>query len=217
MTLPLRNHILVLNYNQTSLSVLKQLSSAQSDPRSRLFKRPVVVLAEQSKQSLDAAVAAAFKGTHLRVFCRSGRPSRARDLERVAAESASTVIVMQPDASTPAAADALKATALVSLSCLRERAMGRTQQQPSPASRVCSVAAGMWRWLARASGNSHLGGASSADSSMRIVVQVERSSPSSAQQGEGVIGFLQCAMASSMHSGTIQQVQGLLSQSTLDR
>lgn len=238
MTLPLRDHVVVLNWNQQALSLLKQLSHAQADSHSRLYKRPIVVLAEPSKSTLDSAVAAVFKGSkHLRLFCRSGRPAKARDLELVAAEAADTVIVLHPDScSSKAAADALKATALVSLTCLRERVLSGSQAHTSTpcnsstwatvlgcipvAVHAASKAGGS---LLKRLGYVQFRGRTSSlalstnglhSSSMRIVVQMENSPSCSAQ--DDVISFLQDATASSLYSGRIQQVQ-LLSQSTLDR
>lgn len=206
--LPLHNHIVVLNWNQQSISLLKQLSNAQSDPRCRLYKRPVVVLAEPSKAIMDARVAAAFKGSKLHVFCRSGKPARPGDLERVAAEAADTVIILQPDSSSQAAAEALKATALVSLTCLREQTRSQISARPSST----SSSAGMWRAMAsRLRGR--LSSQDAVDGNMRIVVQVLHPSNS---QPDDVINFLQTSTATSMYSSKIQQVQ-LLSQNTLDR
>jgi hypothetical protein len=238
--LPLRDHIVVLHWNQQALSLLKQLSHAQADRHSRLYKRPIVVLAEPSKASLDSAVAAVFKGSkHLRLFCRSGPPAKARDLERVAAEAADTVIVLHPDScSSKAAADALKATALVSLTCLRERVLGHSATaSTSDSSSACTAsvlqavsAAAQAVWtsssrlpqllcsLSRASSftlnSSSNRNSNSSSDSMRIVVQMASGRPCS--QPDDVIGFLQDATATSLYSGKIQQVQ-LLSQSTLDR
>jgi len=229
--LPLRGHVVVLNWNQQSPSLLKQLSISQADPSSRLFRRPVVVLAEVPKPTMDAAVAAVLKGSKLRIFCRSGRPTRSRDLERVAAEADDTVIILQPEScSSQAAADALQATALVSLSCLQERADRHAAQQEAKLGRGLSWQA----WLAAATSPgagrvvSYLAkklravirlsvphcSSSSTGSSMQIVVQVQRR-PSSSPEDD-VISFLQSTTASSLHGGKIQQVQ-LLSQSTLDR
>jgi hypothetical protein len=238
--------VVVLNWNRQALSLLKQLSHAQADSHSRLYKRPIVVLAEPSKPVLDAAVAAVFKGSNrhqLRLFCRSGQPSQARDLERVAAEAAHAVILLHPDGTSKAAADALKAQALISLTCLREQVLG---QDPS-AQAASTCTARLLRCVSAAAAAACRGSATvlsqlrlaasrsrgrrsrtssfgrtrshrSSDSrrSMRIVVQTGGSQPSGQQQEPDVIGFLQEATASSLHNSSIQQVQ-LLSQSTLDR
>lgn len=232
--LPLKGHVVVLNWNQQAISLLKQLHSTQADSSSRLYRRPIVVLADESRASLDAAVAAVFKGSQLRLFCRSGRPAKARDLEMVAVESADTVIILHPEScSSKAAADALKATALVSLTCLRERALGRT---PASKAQDSTHAAALLAGMAAVTGaacnctysllcavSAKLGGTQSrpasrvanrrgSSSSTRIVVQMA-STPAG---GDDVIGFLQDAAASSFNSSTIQQVQ-LLSQRTLYR
>jgi hypothetical protein len=140
----------------------------------------------------------------------------------VAAEAADTVIILQPEpCSSKAAADALKATALVSLVCLRERALSqaRAGARGLPSRMVVLLAcalgamqAGCRQAASRLWATQHA--ASSSASSMRIVVQVQSSAASSGS--EDVISFLQGATASSRNSSEIQQVQ-LLSQSTLDR
>lgn len=205
------------------------------------------MLAEPSKGVLDAAVAAVFKGSNrhqLRLFCRSGQPSKARDLERVAAEAAHAVILLHPEGTSKAAADALKAQALISLTCLREQVLGQDPAAAQASStgtalrllRCVSAAAraacrGSTAVLSRlrlaasrSSGRSRtssFGRSSSHHSddssrSMRIVVQTGGSQPCGQQHEPDVIGFLQEATASSLHNSSIQQVQ-LLSQSTLDR
>lgn len=129
MPLRLKGHVLVLNWSSQSISLLRQLSNAQADPGSRLYQRPVVILADHDKATVDAAISSVFKGTRLRVFFRRGLPTKARDLERVAAADADTVLVLQPGTSScSTAADALKATALISLICLREQALGSSSQ-----------------------------------------------------------------------------------------
>jgi hypothetical protein len=232
--LPLKRHVVVLNWNQQAISLLKQLHSTQADSSSRLYRRPIVVLADESKAGLDAAVAAVFKGSQLRLFCRSGRPAKARDLEMVAAETADTVIILHPEScSSKAAADALKATALVSLTCLRERALGRTPASvprdstfagtllsglaavtvaacKSTYSLLCAVSAKLGSTQGRPAGT--IANRRGSSPSMRIVVQMA----SMPVGGEDVIGFLQDAAASSFNSSTIQQVQ-LLNQRTLYR
>jgi hypothetical protein len=238
--LPLRNHIVVLHWNQQALSLLKQLSHAQADRHSRLYQKPIVVLAEPSKASLDSAVAAVLKGSkHLRLFYRSGPPAKARDLELVAAEAADTVIVLHPEScSSKAAADALKVTALVSLTCLREQVLGhsataRTNNSSRSActasllEAVSAAAQAVWTSSSRlpqllcsisranscSLNSSSNRNTNSSNDSMRIVVQMASGRPCSQPD---VVGFLQDATATCLYSGKIQQVQ-LLSQRTLDK
>lgn len=234
--LPLNSHIVVLGWNQQSLSLLGQLSAAQSDSRSRLYKRAVVVLAEVSKAHMDTAVAAAVKGSKLHVFCCTGRPARVNDLHRVAAHAANTVIILQPDTcSSASAADALQTATLVSLVCLLEQAQGHlpaaNQSQGSALSpsvtyafrtcmlTCCSAVSCLWP------GNSRLGKApgqgpcnanmlAANSSRLHTVVQVRNSAGS--LRGQEVINFFQEATSSTAVSGSIQQVQ-LLEQTTLDR
>jgi len=134
VTLQLRGHVLVLNWSSITPALLRQLGHAQQNPLSILFKKPVVVLAERSKDEMDAAVRN-LKGLSLDLVVRSGRPSRQADLQRVAAAAAGTVLLLQPEpVSSEAAAEALKVATLISLHCLQDKGRSsapRDSSQPS--------------------------------------------------------------------------------------
>ncbi|KAF6257467.1 hypothetical protein COO60DRAFT_1622239, partial [Scenedesmus sp. NREL 46B-D3] len=220
--LQLRGHTLVLNWNSLTLSLLRQLHHAQHDPKHCLYQRPVVVLADRPKAEMDAVVLATMKGLKFEVFLRSGRPSRQPDLQRVAAVSAGTVLLLQPEpCSSEAAAEALKATTLISL-----RALQLTQTPSSlPFNTSLSpshLAGAAWQqissWCSSAGNSSSKGlrsktGASAAAAvaaaaAMRVVVQVPQ-----LPRDDDLLGFLHSTTAG------VSKVQGarLLSQRMLDR
>eukprot|EP00878_Enallax_costatus_P031821 GHUV01034872.1.p1 GENE.GHUV01034872.1~~GHUV01034872.1.p1 ORF type:complete len:787 (+),score=252.04 GHUV01034872.1:587-2947(+) len=235
--LRLRGHTLVLNWNGLTLSLLRQLCHAQNDPKHRLYKRPVVVLADRPRADMDLAVYTAMRGFKFEVFVRSGRPSKQQDLQRVAAHTAGTVLLLQPEpCSNEAAAEALKVTTLISLRCLQLTQSNddrETYYQPGSAKRMLrNITAGMCRCLdsilvsltgrrmftlmyirfSRSSSSFNAALASSKSSraeSMRVVVQVPNIQP----QEDDILGFLHSTTAS------VSNVQGarLLSQRMLDR
>lgn len=115
-TLCLQDHLLLLHWTPLTMAVLRHVAAAGRDPEHPFFKRAVVILASTPKATMDTAIAEVLKELPLEVYTREGSPSRLPDLQKAAAGSAGTVVLLQPQqASTPAAAEALKATALVSL------------------------------------------------------------------------------------------------------
>eukprot|EP00879_Flechtneria_rotunda_P024581 GHRR01026070.1.p1 GENE.GHRR01026070.1~~GHRR01026070.1.p1 ORF type:complete len:234 (+),score=87.08 GHRR01026070.1:409-1110(+) len=221
--LQLCGHVLVLNWNSITLSLLRQLCHAQHDRKHSLYKRTVVVLAERSKADMDAAVQAAMRGHRFEVFCISGRPSKQGDLQRVAAQDAGTVILLQPEpCSSDAAGEALKATALISLSCLHNT-RSATHNAYTSLSRlshiVTHVVTTMRRCLRLLTDALTVKQISRSSSSgrhsrqqpagMHVVVQVPYAQP----QDNDLVGFLHSTSTSS------SSVQGarLLSQHMLDR
>eukprot|EP00775_Hariotina_reticulata_P004547 gene4547-4799_t len=148
VTLQLRGHVLVLNWSSITPALLRQLGHAQQNPLSVLFKKPVVVLAERSKDEMDAAVRN-LKGLSLDLVVRSGRPSRQADLQRVAAASAGTVLLLQPEpVGCEAAAEALKVATLISLHCLQDQGGSRASQDRSPPNHSWRQASGLGVLLA---------------------------------------------------------------------
>lgn len=61
-----------------------------------LFCRPVVILADKSKEEMDVEVRASMCAYNLEWHTRSGRPHSLADLRRAAAGQARTVILLDP-------------------------------------------------------------------------------------------------------------------------
>lgn len=190
----------------------------------------MVLLADRSKDDMDTAIYSAMRGLKFEVFTRSGRPSKQQDLQRVAAHTAGTILLLQPEpCSSETAAQALKAATLISLRCLQltesTSTSGIYYQPGSGRQAVMTVAAAICRWLGGvalaltgrqllSSGADRLSRASSRSigsraDTMRVVVQV----PSMRQDEDDLLGFLHATTAS------VSNVQAarLLSQHMLDR
>lgn len=187
--LPLRGHVLVLapalSWTRAAPSLLRALGRAQADPRSRLWRRPVVLLAEQG--DVDAAVAWLSR-SRMQLFCRAGCPARPCDLAAVTAAAADTVIVLQPDGGG-AAAEAAVASTVVGLAVARRAAAPAVS---------CGRCASLWPFVRRERTSAPDGGA-------RIVVQASSGGRAGHDGDEGVLGFLQAAIAAGCgHSGRVQ-------------
>jgi hypothetical protein len=87
-----RNHILILGWNNKVFSVLKQLAQLKSSSK-------VVILApEKIDEMQDQLRVAGIRRRHIKIILRSGIPSNHGELERVAFERASSVIILATDA-----------------------------------------------------------------------------------------------------------------------
>lgn len=119
-----QSHTLVLGWNSAAVPLLRQMAIAKArvpkptvfdslglvGPKARkgarvklqpAFDGPVVILADHSKEAMDAAVTSALRHQrHLQVLTREGAPHYLRDLEGVSAGQARTVIILQPDTAT---------------------------------------------------------------------------------------------------------------------
>ncbi|CAM9135459.1 unnamed protein product [Discosporangium mesarthrocarpum] len=97
-------HTLMLNWNEATVPILRQLSLAEREGR-RVRDKPVVILADRDKQEMDKEVRTGLKypgmpPSPLTVVTRRGRPSRIEDLDLVSAGKAKRSIILRP-ASTP--------------------------------------------------------------------------------------------------------------------
>ncbi|KAF6266746.1 hypothetical protein COO60DRAFT_11327 [Scenedesmus sp. NREL 46B-D3] len=124
----LSGHILILNWNGNTTSLLRQIASAYAEGgmfdngRWLLTNRPpVVVLADKKKAQMDEAVHEMLRdrGLHLEVHTREGNPFKLSELKRVAASKAGTIIVLHPDSASSAQnAEAIKASVAMCITAL---------------------------------------------------------------------------------------------------
>lgn len=119
------NHLLLINWNAQTLSVLRQIAIAQQTSQDSFWKQAVVVLADKPKAEMDAAIADTLRGYRLEVHTRQGNPAKMNDLRKVAGDKARTVILMHPEKVKAAEnAESLKASAAMCLT-----AIGADKQQ----------------------------------------------------------------------------------------
>lgn len=92
-----RQHTVVANWNENTVSVLRQLASAQREGKKSGL--PVVLLANRDKAEMDVRLASQLslkERKQLRLITRSGNPSDPAALRRVAADVARRVIFLRP-------------------------------------------------------------------------------------------------------------------------
>ena len=90
------DHTVIVNWNSQLLPLLKQMAVAKSE-RAGTFDRPVVLLADVDKETMDEAIGEALEESPpLRVVTRRGNPFDAEDLARVNAFAAKRVIILHP-------------------------------------------------------------------------------------------------------------------------
>jgi len=92
------DHTVVLNWNDQGIQLLKQMAIAKEEGR-KLYKKPVVILSSDDKDDLDRAISDALEGSRLKVVTRHGQPFALADLDRAAAHSAKTIIVLHGEGS----------------------------------------------------------------------------------------------------------------------
>jgi len=87
-----RNHVLVLGWNNKIFSVLQQLARLQSGVK-------VVILAPRDIDTMQEQLrVAGIRREGIRIILRSGTPSNHGELDRVAVDKASSVIILATDA-----------------------------------------------------------------------------------------------------------------------
>eukprot|EP00882_Tetradesmus_deserticola_P008460 GHRQ01008921.1.p1 GENE.GHRQ01008921.1~~GHRQ01008921.1.p1 ORF type:complete len:661 (+),score=305.40 GHRQ01008921.1:513-2495(+) len=139
----LSGHILILNWNGNTTSLLRQIASAYAEGgmfdsgRWLLSNRPpVVVLADKKKAQMDEAVHEMLRdrGLHLEVHTREGNPFKLSELKRVAASKAGTIIVLHPDSASSAQnAEAIKASVAMCITALGPQSNQRVVVQATGA------------------------------------------------------------------------------------
>ncbi|CAL8463710.1 g3244 [Coccomyxa elongata] len=96
------NHTLILNWNDQTVPLLRQIALNRTERADDTYDGPVVVLAEREKEDMDRQLRRALRGTSMEWHTRSGAPHALGDLEKVAAGQARTIILMQPDSAQDA-------------------------------------------------------------------------------------------------------------------
>ncbi|EIE27753.1 hypothetical protein COCSUDRAFT_55736 [Coccomyxa subellipsoidea C-169] len=91
------NHTLILNWNDQTVPLLRQIALNRTERADDTYDGPVVILAERDKEDMDVQLRRALRGSSLEWHTRSGAPHALADLEKVAAGQARTVILLQPD------------------------------------------------------------------------------------------------------------------------
>ncbi|CAK0785418.1 hypothetical protein CVIRNUC_008627 [Coccomyxa viridis] len=91
------NHTLILNWNDQTVPLLRQIAINRTERADNIYDGPVVVLAERDKDDMDKQLKKALGRQKLEWHTRSGAPHAIADLEKVAAGQARTIIVLQPD------------------------------------------------------------------------------------------------------------------------
>eukprot|EP00798_Chlamydomonas_sp_ICE-L_P027709 gene27709-7353_t len=114
-------HVLVLNWSNDAIPLLRQLSHGKRYSEEPFFKRPIVVLAKKEKNDMDEDIVKRIPNTTLEIYTRTGSPASPIDLEMVAASSADTVIVLHPEASNGQCAEANKASIAMALTVIGAR------------------------------------------------------------------------------------------------
>uniref|UniRef100_A0A7S4JJQ3 CASTOR/POLLUX/SYM8 ion channel conserved domain-containing protein n=1 Tax=Guillardia theta TaxID=55529 RepID=A0A7S4JJQ3_GUITH len=89
-----RDHIVMLNWNDKTIPMLRQIEAAASDGRIPL--KPVVILASKEKEEMDQELADQLEKTTLPIFTRKGNPGTLPDLRMVSAGAAQHVLIL-PD------------------------------------------------------------------------------------------------------------------------
>ncbi|KAK9861239.1 hypothetical protein WJX84_011733 [Apatococcus fuscideae] len=89
------NHTLILNWNDDTLPLLRQIAVSRRERDN--FAGPVVILANRPKLEMDAECNQGLAGMGLDVDTRSGVPFSVTDLEKVAAGTARTVLLLSND------------------------------------------------------------------------------------------------------------------------
>lgn len=90
------DHTVVVNWNSQLVPLLKQMAVAKSE-RAGTFDKPVVLLADIDKETMDDLVANALEDSPpLEVVTRRGNPFDADDLAKVNAYRARRVIILHP-------------------------------------------------------------------------------------------------------------------------
>jgi hypothetical protein len=86
-----RGHVLILGWNNKITNVLMQLSRLERNPR-------VVILAPEEIPKMEAKLrVSGIQGEPVTTILRSGTPSHLRELDRVAIDHASSIIVLSSD------------------------------------------------------------------------------------------------------------------------
>jgi hypothetical protein len=90
------DHTVVVNWNSQLIPLLKQMAVAKAE-RAGTFDKPVVLLADLDKETMDEELAEALDGCPpLTVVTRRGTPFDAEDLAKVNAAFARRVIILHP-------------------------------------------------------------------------------------------------------------------------
>lgn len=110
-------HIVVLNWNNQSVPLLRQLAAARKAGLKEVYNRPIAVLSEVSKAEMDSTIRSRLKGLDLEVYTRQGSPTVPGDLATIAASKAAAIIVLNPagSASPAQASAAVQAQSAVAL------------------------------------------------------------------------------------------------------
>ena len=74
--------------------MLRQLSLGKRYSEIPFFKKPVVILTQKDRSTVDDEIYTRMKSPDLEIHTRQGNPSSPIDLEMVAAKDADTVIVL---------------------------------------------------------------------------------------------------------------------------
>ena len=91
-----RDHTVVVNWNSQLVPLLKQMAVAKAE-RVGTFDRPVVILADLDKETMDGELAEAMEGCPpLHVVTRRGTPFDVENLIKVNAFAARRVIILHP-------------------------------------------------------------------------------------------------------------------------
>ncbi|KAK9917305.1 hypothetical protein WJX75_002985 [Coccomyxa subellipsoidea] len=96
------NHTLILNWNDQTVPLLRQIALNRTERADDTYDGPVVILAERDKEDMDVQLRRALRGSSVEWHTRSGAPHALADLEKVAAGQARTIILLQPDSAQDA-------------------------------------------------------------------------------------------------------------------
>ncbi|GAX80772.1 hypothetical protein CEUSTIGMA_g8207.t1 [Chlamydomonas eustigma] len=97
----IRGHILLLNWNSSTMDIIDQLAYAQHMPKHPFHNRPLVLLASKDRSEMEHELAAlrSKPGMRLEIHLRTGLPYQVEDLKLVSAEHAAYTLLMYPDVS----------------------------------------------------------------------------------------------------------------------
>jgi len=105
-------HVVILGYTECTRCLLEELGKAKESDNGGVF----VILAQEDKEEVEAALSGGsldLRGS--RVIVRSGNPHVIRDLQKVAAGSASQIVVLADTSIPPEDADAKSLRTLLAL------------------------------------------------------------------------------------------------------
>lgn len=95
--LVMKDHVVVLNWNRHAPALLRQFAASCSDKSSSFYRKPIVLLTNNSKSDIEASVADVLKGRAVELHVRQGDTFKATALRKVSAFHARTIVLLHDD------------------------------------------------------------------------------------------------------------------------